>query len=71
MRVVQRADDFEFDDDLILDQQVRGPFADDHAIVKDHNSSLLHDADPGFSDLMRKGSSETFSTNPGPSALAT
>jgi hypothetical protein len=30
MHVAQRADHIEFDDDLVLDQEVGGIFADDH-----------------------------------------
>jgi hypothetical protein len=71
MRVTQRSDHLEFDDDLVLDDQVGGIFADNHVVKKDHDSPLLDNAEPGLSQLVGKGISETFSTNPWPSALAT
>jgi hypothetical protein len=71
MHVAQRADHLELDDDLILDYHVGGIFADNHVVVKDHDSPLLYDADPALSHSVGKSISETFSTNPWPGALAT
>ena len=48
MHVAQRFDDFEFDDDLILDHQVGGILANDHVVVKDHDAPLLDDTEPGL-----------------------
>jgi hypothetical protein len=55
MHVTQGWDDLEFDDDLVLDYQVGGVFADDHVVVKDHDSPLLDDAEPGLSHFVGKG----------------
>lgn len=55
MRVAQRTDHFEFEDDPILGYEVGGIFADNHVVVKDHHSTLLHVAEPGLSYLMRQG----------------
>nr|WP_254073051.1 hypothetical protein [Acidisphaera sp. S103] len=55
MRVAQRADELEFDDELILDYEVGGIFADKHVVVKDYDSPLLQNAESGLSHLMRKG----------------
>ncbi len=55
MHGAQPGDHFEFDDDLILDQQVGCIFADNHVVVEEHDPPLLHDAEPGLSHLMRKG----------------
>jgi hypothetical protein len=61
MHVTQRADHLEFDDDLVLDDHVGGIIANDHVVVKDHDSPLLDDAEPGLPHLVGKGISETFS----------
>ncbi len=42
MYIAQRAHNFEFDDDLILDQQVGGLFANNHLVAKDHDPPPLH-----------------------------
>ena len=55
MHVAQAWDDLEFDDDLILDNQVGGISADDHIVTKDHDSPLLDDPEPGLSHLVGKG----------------
>jgi hypothetical protein len=64
MHVTQRAGHLGFDDDQILDYQADGIFANDYVVVKDHDSPLLDDAEPGLPHLVGKGISETFSTNP-------
>jgi hypothetical protein len=38
-----------------LDQEVGGQFANDHVVVNDHDSPLLHDAEPGLSHLVGEG----------------
>jgi hypothetical protein len=55
MHVAQRGDYLKFDDDLILDHQVGSIFAGDHVVVKDHDSPLLDDAEPGLSHFVGKG----------------
>jgi hypothetical protein len=55
MHVAQRADHLEFDDDLVLDQEVSGKFANDHVVVKDHDFSLLDGAEPTLSHFVGKG----------------
>jgi hypothetical protein len=55
MHVAQRRDHLEFDDDLVLDYQVGGIFADDHAVVNDHDSPLPDDAKPRLARLVGKG----------------
>jgi hypothetical protein len=70
MHVAQRADHLEFDDDLVLDQQVGRRFPDDHVVVRDDNSPLRDGAEPALSHLAGRGISESFSTIPRPSALA-
>jgi hypothetical protein len=55
MHVAQRGDYLEFDDDLVLDYQVGGIFADNHVVVKDYDTPLLDDAEPGLSHLVGKG----------------
>jgi hypothetical protein len=65
-----RPDDLEFDDNLVLDQQFGGEFANDHAVVKDNASPLPNRAEPALSHLVAKGIFGTFSTIPRPSALA-
>ena len=62
MHVAQRADDLEFDDDTVLDQQVGGKFANDNVVVKDDDSPLLDGAEPALS--WARAFSYTFSTNP-------
>jgi hypothetical protein len=64
MHVTQRANHLGFDDDLVLDQEVGGKFANNHLVVKDHDSPLLDGADPALSHRVGKGISETFSMNP-------
>jgi len=54
----------EFDDDLVLDDQVGGTFADNEAIVINRNSPLLHDAKPGFRISWARAFSWTVSINP-------
>jgi hypothetical protein len=54
MQVAQRADHLEFDDDLVLDQEGGGKFANDHAVVNDDASPLLGDAELGLSHLVGK-----------------
>jgi hypothetical protein len=49
MHVAQRSDHLEFDN------QVRRIFADDHVVAKDHDCPLPEDAEPGRSNLARKG----------------
>jgi hypothetical protein len=44
MQVAQRADHLEFDDDLVLDQEVGGIFANNHVVIKDDDSPLLDGA---------------------------
>jgi hypothetical protein len=56
---------------LVLHQQAGDKFANDHAVLKDDDASLLDSIDSAFSHFVSKGISEIFSTNPGPSALAT
>jgi hypothetical protein len=48
MHLAQCAGHLEFDDDLVIDYQVGGLFADSHVVVKDHDSPSLHDAEPGL-----------------------
>jgi hypothetical protein len=55
LHVAQRGDNLAFDDDLVLDDQVGGIFADDHVVAKDHDSPLLDDAEPRLSRLVGKG----------------
>jgi hypothetical protein len=55
MPVAQRGDHLEFDDDLVLDQEVGGIVANDHVVIKDDASPLLHGAEPTFSHLPGKG----------------
>src|SRR5476651_599789 len=55
MPVAQRADHLEFDDDLVLDQEVGGLFANDHVVIKDDDSPLLDDAEPALAHLVSKG----------------
>ncbi|MGD0108610.1 MAG: hypothetical protein ABSC06_31905 [Rhodopila sp.] len=52
MHVAQRVDHLEFDDDLVLDEEVGGEFANDQVIVKDNGSPLLDGAGPALSHLM-------------------
>jgi hypothetical protein len=63
MHVAQRCDHLEFDDDLVLDDQV---------VVKDHDSPLLDDPETGLSHLVGKGVLvDLFNEPMAPSALAT
>jgi hypothetical protein len=62
--VAQRADHPGFDDDLVLDRQVGNIFAGNHAIMKDDDPPLPHNAKPTLSHLRDNGISETVSTNP-------
>jgi hypothetical protein len=55
MPVAQRADHLEFDDDLVLDQEVGGLFANDHVVIKDDDSPLLDDAEPALAHLVSQG----------------
>jgi hypothetical protein len=55
MHVAQRADHLEFEDDLVLDQEVGGKFANDNVVVEDTDSALLDGAEPALSDLVGKG----------------
>ena len=55
MHIAQRADDLEFDDDLVLDQQVGGKFANDNVVVKDDDSPLLDGAEPALSHFVGEG----------------
>ena len=64
MHVAQRADDLEFDDDTVLDQQVGGKFADDNVVVKDDDPPMLDGAEPVFRIWWARASWSTFSTNP-------
>ena len=57
MHVAQRADDLEFDDDMVLDQQVGGKFADDNVVVKDNDFPLLDGAEPGTFAFRGRGRS--------------
>jgi hypothetical protein len=54
MHIAECSDHLEFDDDLVLDYQVGGEFANDHVIVKDDNPPLLGGAEPGLSRLVGK-----------------
>jgi hypothetical protein len=54
LEVAQRPDPLEFDDDLILDQEVGDKFANNHVLLKDHDSPLLHDTEPAFPHHVRK-----------------
>ena len=55
MHVAQRGDDLEFDDDLVLDQQVGGKFANDNVVVKDDDPPLLDGAEPALSHFVGEG----------------
>ena len=55
MHVAQRVDHFEFDGDVVLDNQVGGIVADDCVIVEGHDALLLRDAELGFSYLVGRG----------------
>jgi hypothetical protein len=55
MHVVQRGDDFEFDDKLVLGQQASGLFAYDYVVVKDDHSPLRDGAEPALSHFVAKG----------------
>ncbi len=55
MHVAQRTDDLEFDDDLVLDRQVGGKFANDNVVVKDDYSPLLDGAEPALSHFVGEG----------------
>ena len=50
--VVERADRFQLDDDLLLDQKVNDVFTDDHSIIDDGNTSLLVDIQSGEPQLV-------------------
>jgi hypothetical protein len=54
----------EFDDDLVLDQQVGGKFANDNVVVKDDDPPLLDGAEPALSHFVGEAFSYIFSTNP-------
>jgi hypothetical protein len=64
MHIAQRADDLEFDDDLVLDQQVGGKFANDNVVAKDDDSGCWTPPSPHFRISRARAFSYTFSTNP-------
>jgi hypothetical protein len=68
MHFAQRGNHLKFGDDLVLDQQAGGIFANDHAIAKDDGTPLLN---PNFRISWARALSEAFSTNPCPGKLAT
>ena len=55
MHIAQRADDLEFDDYLVLDQQVGGKFANHNVVVKDDDPPLLDGAEPALSHFVGEG----------------
>jgi hypothetical protein len=55
MLVAQPAGHLEFDDDLVLAQEVGGLFANVYVIVKDGDSLLLDGAEPGLPHLVGNG----------------
>jgi hypothetical protein len=48
MHIAQPADHLKFNDDLILDQEVGGKFANNHVVIKDDDCPLLNGAEPGL-----------------------
>jgi hypothetical protein len=55
MHAAQRADHLEFDDDLVLDQETGGIFANDYVVVKGDDSKLPDGAESSLSHLEGKG----------------
>jgi hypothetical protein len=55
MHFAQRGNHRKFGDDLVLDQQAGGIFANDHAIAKDDGTALPNRAEPELSHLVGKG----------------
>jgi hypothetical protein len=55
VHVAQWGNHLKFGDDLVLDQQAGGIFANDHAIARDDGAPLLNRAEPELSHLVGKG----------------
>jgi hypothetical protein len=54
MNPIQRLDRFQFDDQDILDHQIRDINADHHSIIEHLNRPLLPDVQTGLTKLMRQ-----------------
>jgi hypothetical protein len=54
MRIIERPDHFQFDNDRPLDQQIDIINPDDHPIVNNSDPMLLHDVQPTFPQLVHQ-----------------
>ena len=55
MRIVQRTNNLQFDQDATANQQVGHILANNDTVVMDHNRLLLQDRQPGLTHFMGQG----------------
>jgi hypothetical protein len=71
MRVVERFDSLQLNQQCVLDQQVCKVLADQHAVVVHGDATLLHNREARRTQFMRQRVLIDFSKNPTPSVLST